>query len=615
MVPVEDDSRVVPFKGERFRSNSNMRGEGKSEYIPLDDYKYYTTEIIKCNNDVVYFANNYFTIVTPGTGKHVINTYPRQDDLLRAMVDEDRLCVLASRQVGKTTSYNIFALHMCCFNEDKKILILANKAAAAIEFLARIKLAYELLPSWLKPGVKEYNKTSVEFANGCRIEACATTPDSARGKACDILIIDEMAFVPPNIMEELWSSVYPVVSSAKGTKVIVVSTPNGVGNMFHTTYENGEMGTDEDGWTSFKFLWDEVPGRDDEWRRKQIASFNGDMQKWNQEFGCEFLGSTNTLIPPTVLEAYKKYFIDLKKKGLDTFEVEVCDSYEVKIYTRPKDWHCYVIGCDVADGVGGDATVIKVFDVTDPLHVSEVAYFSDKYIPTISVPYILGKLGCMYNIAPIMIESNNMGRSVIDILFSIFEYSNIVQYGSKSLGIHSSNKLKTEACEHLRRYMANIINNSVILRDENLVSELKDFQKVPVGGLMNHTYKCLTQNDDHVLATVWAFYALMPEIIDTIFDARYDYIGINRYPIKLENFYSPTDVKQESEIFLSKLERTKELLASQEEHMVQRDIEEIGYLVREEDEKRRNELQSATFNPDASRTIEPKINPKSFGFF
>jgi hypothetical protein len=529
------------------------------------------------------------------------------------MVDNDRLCVLASRQVGKTTTYNIFALHTCCFNQDKKILILANKAAAAIEFLSRIKMAYELLPAWLKPGVKEYNKTSVEFSNGCRIEACATTPDSARGKACDILIIDEMAFVPPNIMEELWASVYPVVSSAKGTKVIVVSTPNGTGNMFHTTYENGSLGTDKDGWVSFKFLWSEVPGRDEEWKRKQIASFNGDMQKWNQEFGCEFLGSTNTLIPPTILDHYKKYFVNLKKQGFDKFEVELCDSYEVHIYERPEPYNCYIIGCDVADGVGGDATVIKVFDVTNPMRIKEVAYFANKYIPTISVPYILGKLGCMYNIAPILMESNNMGRSVIDILFSIFEYSNIVEYGSKSLGIHSSNKIKIEACEHLRRYMAGIINNKVFLRDENLLTELKDFQKVKVGGLMNHTYKCLTQNDDHVLATVWAFYGLMPEIIDTIFDARYEYIGINRYPVALKNFYSPTEVARETEVFVSKLEQTKELLATGEGSISKVSDEDFHEGLLNSNVTPRQ--QASRFNPEHGIKSEPEINPKSFGFF
>lgn len=596
---IEPRERVVPFEAERFRSNSNLRGEGKVESIPLEDFRYYTNEIIRCKTDIAYFANKYFTIIKPGVGKHIINTYPRQDDLLQSMVDNDRLCVLASRQVGKTTTYNIFALQTCCFSEDKKILILANKAAAATEFLARIKMAYELLPAWLKPGVKEYNKTSVEFSNGCRIEACATTPDSARGKSCDILIIDEMAFVPPNIMEELWASVYPVVSSATGTKVIVVSTPNGTGNHFHTTYKNGLSGKDEDGWTSFKFLWDEVPGRDEAWKRKQIASFNGDMQKWNQEFGCEFLGSTNTLIPPTILEEYETYFDELEKLGLDKqYEIEYCENYEVKIFKKPEDWHCYVIGCDVADGVGGDATVIKVFDVTNPMKIEECAHFAHKYIPTISVPYMLAKLGFMYNIAPVIMESNNMGRSVIDMLFSIFEYSNIVSYGSKGMGIHSSNKIKIEACEHLRRYMANIIKNRVILRDRQLVEELKDFQKVRVGGIMSHTYKCIDTNDDHVMAAVWAFYGLMPEIIDQLFDARYELIGINRYPVSIKNFYSPSEVESEQRMFMAKIDETQEMLMKQQNQPIER-------------------YDTHAFNPmvDLHNEERKKINPKSFGFF
>ncbi len=167
LTPYND--RKVPFEKETFRNNANLRGMDKVDAIPLEDFKYYTSEIIKCKKDITYFANKYFTIVSPGIGKHVINTYPRQDELLQSMLDNDRLCVLASRQVGKTTTYNIFALHICCFSRDKKILILGNKAAAAIEFLDRIKMAYEFLPAWLKPGVKEFNKASVEFSNGCKI--------------------------------------------------------------------------------------------------------------------------------------------------------------------------------------------------------------------------------------------------------------------------------------------------------------------------------------------------------------------------------------------------------------------------------------------------------------
>lgn len=614
LIPDNNENRQVPFEKNTFRNITNVRGIDKVESLPLEDYKFYTSELIKCKKDIKYFSNNYFTIITPGIGKHIIKTYPRQDELIQSMLDNDRLCVLASRQVGKTTSYTILALHICCFNRDKKILIMGNKAAAAIEFLDRIKMAYEFLPNWLKPGVKEFNKASVEFSNGCKIEATATTPSAARGKACDVLIIDEMAFVPPKIMDDLWSSVYPIVSSAKGTKVILVSTPNGSGNMFHTIYESGENGTDPDGWKSFKFLWTEVPGRDDEWKRVTMASL-GDIQKWNQEFDCQFLGSTNTLIPAKVIQQYKKYFIQLKAQGLDKFDIEYCDKFEVRIYAKAKEDHCYVIGCDVADGVGGDATVIKIFDVTNPLSIEEVAYFADKYIGTISVPYVLAKLGCMYNMAPVVMESNNMGRSVLDVLHNIFEYTNVVQYGAKKIGIHSSNKIKIEACEHLRRYMANIIDNKVRLKDENLITELEDFQKVRVGGNMSHTYKCKSKNDDHIMAAVWAFYILNPDILDVHFDARYEYIGINRYPISVKNFYSTSDIESERRRFERRVEETKKILQISEFNSFtlpeeslepETDFNANCITPREQLEKKMEELRNAS---------EGGSSQKIFGFF
>ena len=273
------------FTHKPFRGNKNVREGIVEETIPIDNYNHYVSEIIKCTQDPIYFAETYFTIVSPSKGKHIIKTYPRQQELIEAMIKERRLVTLAARQTGKTTSYTIALLHLCIFNEDKKALIMANKGAAAIEFMSRIRLAYELLPNWIKPGIKEFNKGTIEFTNGSRIEASTTSPDSARGKSCNILVLDEAAFIPKTIADELWSSVYPIISSDKNSKVIMVSTPNGTGNLFHQFYEAGQKENAE-GWKSFKFMWNEVPGRDEQWKEQQLASFNYDYQKFNQEFGC-----------------------------------------------------------------------------------------------------------------------------------------------------------------------------------------------------------------------------------------------------------------------------------------------------------------------------------------
>jgi hypothetical protein len=555
---MEKNLPAIPdmFEADNFRGNYNGKDGKVTKYIDVNTATTYTQEIVKCAMDIIYFANMYYTIIAPGKGKHIIKTYPRQDDLIKEMAEKDRLAVLASRQVGKTTSYNIFCLWTACFQKEKKILIMANKKDAALEFLSRIKLAYELLPKWLKPGIVIWNASKIVFSNGCQIEGCATTPDSARGKSCDILVIDEMAFVPPKIMDDLWSSVYPIVSSALGTKVIVVSTPNGASGLFYEMYQSGAAGINEEGWTAFKFLWDEVPGRDEAWKRKQIASFGGDKMRWNQEFGCQFIGSSYTLVDPEILQQIKNDIDTRNKEGKITFDNLEYDGYKVNCFKKSKKGHSYIIGCDIADGVGGDSSVIKVFDITYPLNIEEVACFADNFIPVTDMPYILASIGLEYNIAPLMIEANAMGSSVIELLHMVYEYPNIVTTRTgKGLGVFSTNKVKVDACLNFKTFIDNE-NLNVKFNTVDTITELMVFEKKICGSVTGFTYKSNGKNDDHVMATIWAFYLLKQELIDFYFDVTFKQMGLVTLPVKCDNFYSESDINREREHFKTWGERS-----------------------------------------------------------
>ena len=101
---------------------------------------------------------------------------------------------------------------------DKKIMVCANKLQTAIEVMDRLRLAYEYLPAWIKPGILVYNKTEITFANNSSIRAFATSSSASRGFSCQVCIIDEMAFIPKNVIDEFFASVMPVVSSAKDSR-------------------------------------------------------------------------------------------------------------------------------------------------------------------------------------------------------------------------------------------------------------------------------------------------------------------------------------------------------------------------------------------------------------
>lgn len=190
-----------------------------------------------------------------------------------------------------STTYCIFLLWYLIFNPEKKVLIAANKKATSLDILSKISLAFEMLPNWIKPGLLEYNKGKMKFGNLSEIVAEATSSDAARGTSCNILVLDEFAFAEQ--AEKFWASVYPIISSDINGKVLIVSTPNGVGNLFHKIWEKANTnGPDNDeGWKPMRVDWWEVPGRDEKWRKQQTASL-GSSDLFEQEFGNCVSGDT-----------------------------------------------------------------------------------------------------------------------------------------------------------------------------------------------------------------------------------------------------------------------------------------------------------------------------------
>lgn len=266
-------------------------GNIKQEYTPE-----MIKEVFSCANNIQKFVKH-FWITTLDHGKEKINLYRPQKRLLKALTNYRFNIFLASRQIGKTTVTIIYALWVVCFQKDKTILIVANKEDTAKEILLRIKTAYQQLPNWLKPGVTEWAKTGVAFSNDSRILISTTSSSAARGLSINILIIDEMAAIPEYIIEEFWNSVIPVISSSRSTKVFVVSTPNGAGNLFHKIYTGAERGDPKFAeWHHERVDWWEIPGRGKKWESEQRALLAGQDKSFDQEFGCCATGDTTITV-------------------------------------------------------------------------------------------------------------------------------------------------------------------------------------------------------------------------------------------------------------------------------------------------------------------------------
>ena len=427
-------------------------------------------EYIRCRDDIVYFLENHAKIVHVDEGLIPFSLYPFQKDLINTITDNRNVIVKTGRQVGKSTTTLGWLLHYVLFNQSKTVGILANKAATARELLGRIQIAYQHLPKFLQQGLKEWNKGSLELENGSKIIASSTSSSAIRGFSFSCILLDEFAHVQRHIADEFIRSVYPTISSGKETKVIIVSTPNGF-NMFYKYWNDAENGKND--FTPFKVHWSNVPDRDQKWKKKIESTIGADA--FRQEYEAEFLGSSNTLISYEKLQELS-YNDPLHRKS------------DVDIFKEVESSHLYVITVDVARGQGIDYSAFTVFDITEMPYKIVAKYRSNLVAPLV-FPNIINIIGKKYNDAYILIEVNDIGSQVSDVLHHDLEYENLFStawYGrhgqqlsgfvggkrDSQFGVRTTKSMKKIGCSNLK---ALIEDDKLLIPDYDIISELTTF--------------------------------------------------------------------------------------------------------------------------------------------
>lgn len=395
------------------------------EYISQEEYTERIKEIIRCKNDINYFAEKYFKIINLDKGLMTIKLYPKQKELLSFFVNERRCIVLASRQSSKTTTYTIYLLWLTMFHPEKKVMLLANKLDTCIEICGRIRLAYQYIPSFLKPAVVTWNKAEIEFSNLSVIKGFATASDAARGFSCNCVVCDETAFVPNNVASKVFESIYPVLSSSKKSQFIMVSTPNGAdpNNLYYEIWSKANSKNKEsntDGWKPFRFDWWDVPGRDEQWKKNTIASIG--EKRFAQEFANEFLTSDSTkkLIPDDIIEKYRIKIQEYKKsntnqgKDLAIFSQDGTKTYTIRMYHEFNPNRTYLCSSDIAEGIGKDSSVLYIWDITDLSNIKMCLRFSDNTISIMDFAYITNEICKLYANPFLACESNGLAIGYIE---------------------------------------------------------------------------------------------------------------------------------------------------------------------------------------------------------
>ena len=446
-----------------YHGNPNLKALG----FKHDFTKEQVTEYLKCQKDAIYFIENFCQIITLDRGLQPFKLYDCQKEKVDIILNNRKVILMEGRQQGKTVTAAACILWYTIFQEDKTVAIMANKTAAAREVLARYQTMYENLPIWMQQGVKTWNKGDVELENNCKVFTAATTTSGIRGKSVNWLYIDEAAIIPNNVAEQFFASVYPTISAGETTKILLTSTPLGY-NHFWKFWNEAEKKAN--GFINHFIHYTEIPGRDEAWAEEQFKLL-GEL-KFNQEVLCEFLGSSNTLINAKTIGNLSSIDPVYQNSGLD-------------IYNEPKENRFYAITVDTARGIGGDYSAFVVFDITE-MPYTVVAKYKDNKIAPMLYPNVISKVGEDYNNASVLVETNDIGQQVVELLHEEIEYDNLFstvtekgrQYvspgfgRSTKLGVTTSRQVKRQGCFSFKSLME---EQKLLCFDADIIHEMSTF--------------------------------------------------------------------------------------------------------------------------------------------
>jgi hypothetical protein len=448
-----------------YKGNKNLKSTG----VDLNWTEEQVQEYVKCADDPIYFIKKYVKIIHVDHGLINFKLWPWQEEMVKTIVDNRFTICKIPRQSGKTATVCAVIVWYVLFNEYFKVGLLANKFVQSKEILARVQLIYENLPLWMQQGVDGWGKGHVILENGSEILAASTSSSAIRGMTFSLIYLDEFAHVPLHLQDDFFASTYPVITSGQTTKIVITSTPKGL-NLFYSIWKKAEEGLNQ--FKTIEAHWSQVPGRNEEWAKKTKEDIG--ERRFNEEFNTDFIGSSLTLISPSVL-------INLPSiKPLQKNE-------DIAIWKEPIPNHIYVTCVDTCRGVGGDYHAFIIVDVTTAPY--EIVYrFKNNTISTLLYPTYVYKASKHYNNSEVLVESNDVGQQVADIIYHDIEYENLFMTqmktkaggqivtgfggGKTNLGVRMTKSVKSIGCLNLKTLVE---DQKLIINDIAIIEELHTF--------------------------------------------------------------------------------------------------------------------------------------------
>lgn len=426
----------------------------------------------------VYFCENYWYIKHPERGRIKFELREAQVDTIRCWMENRYSIVLKARQIGFSTLAAAYAFWLCYFWNDRFVVMLSRTEREAAKLLAKSKYGYKYLPTWMHergPRQVGQNLLKLAFENDSSIESLPSGNDPARGESVYLVIVDEWAFLPDP--EEAWASIEPIADV--GGRVIGLSTANGSGNFFHSMWVGSQTGANH--FQGIFFPWS-AGDRDDNWyeiKQRQMPDWQL-HQEYPRSAEEAFIKSGNPVFDIDALmriipsRPTRGYLWVLQKKQAEFRET---DDGEMAVWKMPEAGSVYVLGADVAEGLGhGDFSVAQVIEART---LDVVANWHGRIAPDL-FGELIAEIGWWYNGCLVGVENNNHGLTTLKALQN-YGYHNLFRQRRISgrrpveqdiLGWRTTAATKPLAIDELA---AAVRDAELGLLDERTVAELKTY--------------------------------------------------------------------------------------------------------------------------------------------
>ncbi len=503
----------------------------KRASLPFEYTKEEWEEMQKCKTDPLHFALNHAFIRTP-KGDMVVKEAGGlrdfQEQIIKNTHNNKFNILMASRQIGKTVTTAIYIVWFLLFNKEKNVLMVADNMTTTKEIMEKLRIVLDNLPFYMKPGISKINESSIRLDNDCRLVLRTTTKKSGIGMTVNFLYVDEFAHISESNLDKFYRAILPTITEDPYAKVMITSTPNGR-NKFWDIWAGAIDGDNE--YYPMRVDWWQVPGRDEEWKRKTIGNMGSEID-FNQEYGLQFFSSDQLLLSSNDLKKidnsqslYLNTKLDLNEED---YHINEYLSFHKKysnntISDFKNDPSFFVFSIDTADGLEQDYSVLNIFKVValpvkelmknkkgiktelDCISLVQVGRFRSNTLNINDFTSACEKI--VYDIfnpekVRIVLELNHKGELLHSRFSTNDEYwwgqmvhtkhTDLSKYLKAGVRLGPTNKLKY--CEKFR-YQVSI--NRLLVTCYDTFLELSSFGKSRGG-----SYRCQSGNDDLAMTCV-----------------------------------------------------------------------------------------------------------------